>query len=194
MAKRTYNNELNPISYIHSIPFRFLSFRGHSANFRIGNSKQLVFIPSNYVNKNGTIKDNVSLDWWFYKHTNQHKIKLYKEENMVKEEKIKISEIIKLFKEESCNNVIDYEFFKTKCTDNTCFYDLVIYYYTNLYSIEHKEPNELNIVLDNDLRIMGVEFESQGDRMSRTPAWKRLCKAVANDEVFIIDIKEREID
>lgn len=78
--KRIYNDDLNPVSFIYGIPFRFLKFRGNAANFRIGDSRQLVFIPSNFVNKNGTIKDNVNLDWWFYKQTNQHKIKLYKEE------------------------------------------------------------------------------------------------------------------
>lgn len=78
--KHTYNDNLNPISYIHGIPFRFLSFRGNAANFRIGDSKQLVFIPRKYVNKDGTIKSDVNLDWWFYKSVNQHKIELYKEE------------------------------------------------------------------------------------------------------------------
>lgn len=104
---------------------------------------------------------------------------------------IKISKLIELFKEESCSNKVDYEFFKTDCYDGTCFYDLVIYYYTNLYSIENEEPNELNVVLDNDLRIMGIEFESAGDRCSRTPAWKALCKAVAEDEQFVIDVDEK---
>ena len=101
---------------------------------------------------------------------------------------MKISELVELFKEESCSNKIEYEFNKTECPDGDCYYDLVIYYYTNLWGIEHNEPNELDIVLDNDLRIMGVEFESAGDRISRTPAWKRLCKAIAEDEVFEIDV------
>ena len=104
---------------------------------------------------------------------------------------MKISELINLFKNESCENIIDYEFFKTNCPDGDYFYDLVIYYYTNLYSIKHKEANELNVVLDKNLKIMGIEFESGGDRVSTTPAWKRLCKAVAEDETFIIDVKER---
>lgn len=78
--KHSYNDELNPVSYIHNIPFRFLSFRFRSANFRIGDSRQKVFIPENYVNKDGTIKENANLDWWFYKPVNQHKIELYKEE------------------------------------------------------------------------------------------------------------------
>lgn len=72
-----YNDKLNPISYIHDIPFRFLNFRGKAANFRIGDSIQKVFIPRQYVNNDGTIKLNSNLDWWFYKSTNQHKIDLY---------------------------------------------------------------------------------------------------------------------
>lgn len=72
-----YNDTLNQISYIHNVPFRFLSFRGDAANFRIGDSIQKVFIPRQYVNKDGTIKAGVDLDWWFYKPTNQHKIELY---------------------------------------------------------------------------------------------------------------------
>lgn len=78
--KHTYNDDLNPVSYIHDIPFRFLSFRCNAANFRIGDSRQKVFIPRTYVNKDGTIKNDVNLDWWFYKPINQHKIALYKEE------------------------------------------------------------------------------------------------------------------
>lgn len=78
--KHTYNDDLNPVSYIHEIPFRFLSFRFNAANFRIGDSRQKVFIPRTYVNKDGTIKNDVNLDWWFYKPMNQHKIALYKKE------------------------------------------------------------------------------------------------------------------
>ena len=70
----------NKISYIKNIPFVFLKFRGNAANFRIGNSRQLVFIPRKFVNTNGLIKTDVNLDWWFYKPINQHKIKLYKKE------------------------------------------------------------------------------------------------------------------
>lgn len=66
--------------YIHGIPFKFLSFRGNAANLRIGESKQLVFIPKKYFNKDGTLKENVNLDWWFYKTINQHKVELYKKE------------------------------------------------------------------------------------------------------------------
>ncbi len=70
----------NNYIYIHNIPFKFLSFRGNATNLRIGESKQLVFIPKKYFNKNGTLKENVNLDWWFYKPVNQHKIELYKKE------------------------------------------------------------------------------------------------------------------
>ena len=66
--------------YIHNIPFKFLSFRGNAANLRIGESKQLVFIPKKYFNKDGTLKEKVNLDWWFYKPVNQHKIELYKKD------------------------------------------------------------------------------------------------------------------
>ena len=65
---------------IHNIPFKFLTFRGNAANLRIGESKQKVFIPRKYFNNDGTLKDNVNLDWWFYKPVNQHKIDLFKEE------------------------------------------------------------------------------------------------------------------
>ena len=65
---------------IHDIPFKFLTFRGNAANLRIGTSRQLVFIPRKYFNNDGTLKENVNLDWWFYKPVNQHKIKLYLEE------------------------------------------------------------------------------------------------------------------
>lgn len=71
---------MNNYIYIHDIPFKFLSFRYNAANLRIGESKQLVFIPKKYFNKDGTLKENVNLDWWFYKPINQHKIELYKME------------------------------------------------------------------------------------------------------------------
>ena len=48
MEKYIYNDELNPISYVNNVPFRFLSYRGDAGNFRIGNSRQLVFIPRRY--------------------------------------------------------------------------------------------------------------------------------------------------
>ena len=108
---------------------------------------------------------------------------------------LKISKLINLFKEESCKNKVEYEFYFKECYQNApkedTFYSLTIYYYTNLWSIEHNEPNELEIVLDHELKIMGIEFESAGDRVSRTPAWKRLCKAVAEDEEFEIDVAEK---
>ena len=71
---------MNNYIYIHDIPFKFLTFRGNAVNLRIGESKQLVFIPKKYFNKDGTLKENVNLDWWFYKPINQHKIELYKME------------------------------------------------------------------------------------------------------------------
>lgn len=105
---------------------------------------------------------------------------------------MKISELIELFKKESCKNKIDYSFVKVDTPDDSCYYSLVIYYYTNLWSIEHKKPNELEIVLDENLQVMGIEFESEGDRVSRTPAWKRLCKTVADDETYIIDVDYKD--
>lgn len=104
---------------------------------------------------------------------------------------MKLSEILELFKEESCENKVDYELLKTECPDNTVFWDFVIYFYTNSWSIEHNEPNELGIVIDNDKKVMGIEFESNGDRCSRTPAWKSICKCVADDLVFDIDLEEK---
>lgn len=71
---------MNNYIYIHDIPFKFLTFRGNAANLRIGESRQIVFIPKKYFNKDGTLKENVNLDWWFYKPINQHKIELYKME------------------------------------------------------------------------------------------------------------------
>lgn len=103
---------------------------------------------------------------------------------------MKLSEILELFKNESCQNKTSYELTKTRCPDNTFFWNFVIYYYTNLYSIEHNEPNELEIVIDNDKKVMGIEFESNGDRCSRTPAWKSVCKCVAEDLELEIDLKE----
>lgn len=104
---------------------------------------------------------------------------------------MKLSEILELFKEESCENKVDYELLKTECPDDTVFWDFIIYFYTNLWSIEHNEPNELGIVIDNDKKVMGIEFESNGDRCSRTPAWKSICKCVADDLVFDIDLEEQ---
>ena len=42
---------------------------------------------------------------------------------------IKLSDILNLFKEESCENKIDYELVKTYCPDNTKFWSFTIYYY-----------------------------------------------------------------
>ena len=103
---------------------------------------------------------------------------------------MKLSKILELFKEQSCENKISYELSKTHCPDGEVFWNFVIYYYQNLYSIEHNKPNELEIVIDNDKKIMGIEFESNGDRVSRTPAWKSVCKCVADDLELEVDLKE----
>ena len=63
---------------------------------------------------------------------------------------LKISEILELFREESCEHKVDYELTKTETPDNSCFWNFVIYYYTNLWSIEHNEPNELEIIIDDN--------------------------------------------
>ena len=105
---------------------------------------------------------------------------------------MKLSKILELFKSESCQNKVSYELIKTKCPNNTYFWSFVVYYYTNLWSIEHDEPNELEIVIDNDKKVMGIEFESAGDRCSRTPAWKSVCKCVADDLELEIDLIEVE--
>lgn len=94
MGKYIYNDELNPISYINNIPFRFLNYRGNAGNFRIGNSRQLVFIPKKYINEDKTLKIN-ELNWFVNKPTIKHKIELYLEEgrnkNMKKERFMKNS-------------------------------------------------------------------------------------------------------
>lgn len=102
---------------------------------------------------------------------------------------MKLSEILNLFKEESCENKVDYELLYIGSAGEY-FWDFTIYYYTNLWSIEHNEANELEIVIDDDKKIMGIEFESAGDRCSRTPAWKAVCKCVADDLVLDIDLEE----
>lgn len=79
MKKYIYNDELNPISYVNSIPFRFLNYRGNAGNFRIGNSRQLVFIPKRYINEDKTLKIN-ELSWFMNKPVIKHKIELYLEE------------------------------------------------------------------------------------------------------------------
>ena len=79
MKKYIYNDELNPISYVNNIPFRFLNHRGNAGNFRIGNSRQLVFIPKRYINEDKTLKTN-ELNWFIHKPVIKHKIELYLEE------------------------------------------------------------------------------------------------------------------
>ena len=103
---------------------------------------------------------------------------------------MKISEILKLFKAKSCENKVEYELFKTECPDGYCFWIFMIYYYTNLYSIVHNKPNELEIVIGADRQVSGIEFESAGDRCDRTPAWKAVCKCIADDLVLDIDLEE----
>lgn len=68
------------ISKINGIPFKFLTFRGSAANFRIGDSRQLVFIPRKYVNNDGSIKVGSNLNWWFSKTDTQIKIRYYMKE------------------------------------------------------------------------------------------------------------------
>ena len=41
---------------------------------------------------------------------------------------MKLSEILELFKNESCQNKISYELTKTRCPDNMFFWNFVIYY------------------------------------------------------------------
>ena len=72
-----YNKE-KPVTYINDIPFVFLAKRGRAGNLRIGLSKQLCFIPIQYVNGDGFIHGNIN--WWFNDKNLQHKIELYKEE------------------------------------------------------------------------------------------------------------------
>ena len=66
--------------YLDNIPFLPLKRRGNAVNCRIGSSKQLVFIPSCYFNKNLTLKENVDLNWFIRKKVIRHKIELFKEE------------------------------------------------------------------------------------------------------------------
>lgn len=105
--------------------------------------------------------------------------------------KVRLSDILNTFKQESCEHKVEYELISTICPDNTMFWNFTIYYYTNLWSIKHKKTNELEIVIDNDKKVMGIEFESAGDRCSRTPAWKMICRCVSEELVFDIDLKEK---
>lgn len=66
--------------YINNIPYKFLNFRGNAANLRIGNSRQLVFIPRSYFTEDGYLKDNMDLSWWYNKPANLHKVQLYLKE------------------------------------------------------------------------------------------------------------------
>lgn len=70
--------------YLHNIPFLPLAIRGNAVNCRIGQSRQLVFIPVKYFNATTTegirLKDNVDLEWFYNKRDTQIKIKHYLEE------------------------------------------------------------------------------------------------------------------
>ena len=77
MQKRCSNDKF---FYICGIPFKFLTFRGRAANCRIGNSRQLVFIPRKYFNNDGTLKENQDLVWFINKPSTFHKIELAAEE------------------------------------------------------------------------------------------------------------------
>lgn len=69
--------------YLHNIPFLPLTVRGMSVNCRIGQSKQLVFVPLKYFNKTEEgldLKENVDLEWFYNKRDTQIKIKHYLEE------------------------------------------------------------------------------------------------------------------
>lgn len=68
--------------YICGIPFKFLSFRGNAANCRIGNSRQLVFIPKKYFESDGSLKENQDLIWFINKSSTMHKIKLAADEEL----------------------------------------------------------------------------------------------------------------
>lgn len=82
----TYKNNLQKKAserdffYICGIPFKFLSFRGNSANCRVGNSKQLVFIPKKYFTNDGMLKEGSDLIWFINKPDTFHKIRLAAEE------------------------------------------------------------------------------------------------------------------
>ena len=66
--------------YICGVPFKFLSFRGDAANCRIGDSRQLVFIPKKYFTKDGMLKEDANLVWFINKPGVFHKIRLAAEE------------------------------------------------------------------------------------------------------------------
>lgn len=71
---------MNNHFYIDDIPFKVLNRRGKAINCRIGDSKQLVFIPSCYFNKDFTLKENADLSWFMNKKDTRRKIELYKQE------------------------------------------------------------------------------------------------------------------
>ena len=65
--------------YLNGIPFLPLTKRGRAVNCRIGLSKQLVFIPSLYFNKDLTLKENADLRWFLRKPDTKRKIELYRQ-------------------------------------------------------------------------------------------------------------------
>lgn len=67
--------------YLDGIPFLPLAKRGKSVNCRIGQSRQLVFIPFSYFNDDLTLKENVDLSWFMNKRQTQCKIKCYLKES-----------------------------------------------------------------------------------------------------------------
>jgi len=72
--------------YLHGIPFLPLALRGRAVNCRIGESKQLVFIPASYFDITTDyikVKPKVDLEWFYNKPDTQSKIKHYFEENNV---------------------------------------------------------------------------------------------------------------
>ena len=66
--------------HICGVPFKFLTFRGNSANCRIGNSRQVVFIPKKYFIKEGTLIEGADLIWVINKPEIVRKIRLADEE------------------------------------------------------------------------------------------------------------------
>lgn len=76
-----YENAEDKYFYLHGIPFLPLNIRGNAVNCRIGLSRQLVFIPVIYFDrKTLKRKENMSLEWFYYRPNTQRKIELYKKE------------------------------------------------------------------------------------------------------------------
>jgi hypothetical protein len=75
-----YINSENKYFYLHGIPFLPLNKRGKAVNCRIGNSRQLVFIPAFYFTRDLTLNKGLSLEWFYWKTQTQNKIKKYLDE------------------------------------------------------------------------------------------------------------------